>query len=167
FEQVNSNRPLRKSFDRSFIIAPAPPSSQAAIHGWKCLIISDQLTIRQYNGSDAWKPEPDATPAPVALVAPIPGALPPTAIAPVAAPAVVATPASNTGVAAQQVPMPGISPEQHAKAIELQGRTGLTYPYAVQCLSAVGWDIQAGITLVEQERANIPADAWQQPPAQF
>lgn len=48
-------------------------------------------------------------------------------------------------------------------AQELQRQTGLNYPYAVQCLAAVAWDFAAGVALVNQERANIPADAWQAP----
>ncbi|KAG0335187.1 nuclear mRNA export, poly(A)+RNA binding protein [Podila humilis] len=54
-----NGREYTKSFDRSFIIAPAPPTSSAAQHGWKCLIISDQLIVRQHSGHDAWKPEPE------------------------------------------------------------------------------------------------------------
>ncbi|KAF9093360.1 nuclear mRNA export, poly(A)+RNA binding protein [Mortierella sp. AD031] len=160
YEEPNSTRGVVKSFDRSFIIAPAPPNSQASLHGWKCIIISDQLTIRHYNGFKAWQPEPHPnTPTPVA-VGPAAGMAPsgPTPGAPAVIPAV-------QGVAPdpQQKPMAGITPEQHAMAQELQRQTGLNYPYSVQCLSAVAWDFAAGVALVNQERANIPADAWQQP----
>ncbi|GJJ70518.1 nuclear RNA export factor [Entomortierella parvispora] len=150
FTQSNGKQ---KSFDRSFIIAPAPPTSQAAARGWKCLIITDQLTIRTYGGSDAWQPEPDpstpaATPTPNM---PTPNMQPP------------ATPNVGAGPDPSQTPMPGINAEQHAKAQELQQLTGLNYPYSVQCLTAVAWDVTAGVALVNQERANIPQDAWQKP----
>ncbi|KAF9928260.1 nuclear mRNA export, poly(A)+RNA binding protein [Linnemannia zychae] len=151
FEEINPSvkRQVIKSFDRSFIIAPAPPNSQASLHGWKCIIISDQLIVRHYNGSKAWQPEDNSS-----ATGPIPTAAPGVAIAP-----------SVQGVQPdpQQTPMAGLKPEQHAMAQELQRQTGLNYPYAVQCLGAVAWDIAAGVALVNQERPNIPADAWQPP----
>ncbi|ORZ07236.1 hypothetical protein BCR41DRAFT_373666 [Lobosporangium transversale] len=153
-QEVRRNREvILKSFDRSFIIAPAPPNSSAAMHGWKCVIVSDQLVFRGYNGSLAWKPDEEinVTPGMAAAVAgasafnnpslaPVPGA-------PVA----------------PQVPMKGTTPEQHAKAQELQKLTGLNYPYALQCLMASGWDVAKGVALTNENRANIPPDAWQQP----
>ncbi|KAG0307350.1 nuclear mRNA export, poly(A)+RNA binding protein, partial [Linnemannia gamsii] len=48
----------RKSFDRTFILAPVPKDSMAAQRGWKCMIVSDQLMVRDYQGCEAWKPEP-------------------------------------------------------------------------------------------------------------
>ncbi|KAK3837420.1 MAG: hypothetical protein J3R72DRAFT_370980 [Linnemannia gamsii] len=157
FEEAKASHnraPAVKSFDRSFIIAPAPPNSQASLHGWKCIIISDQLIIRHYNGSTAWEPEADLNaPTPVAVG-------PSSSIAPngAAAPAVQGVQPDPL-----QTPMAGITPDQHAMAQELQRQTGLNYPYAVQCLSAVAWDFAAGVALVNRERANIPADAWQLP----
>ncbi|KAJ2451951.1 nuclear mRNA export, poly(A)+RNA binding protein [Coemansia sp. RSA 2336] len=44
------------SFDRSFMLAPAPPGSAAAAMGSPCVIINDQLTIRRYNGFHSWLP---------------------------------------------------------------------------------------------------------------
>lgn len=35
------------------MLSPVP--SSAVTQGWKCVIISDQLTVRNYNGSEAWK----------------------------------------------------------------------------------------------------------------
>ncbi|KAG0277561.1 nuclear mRNA export, poly(A)+RNA binding protein [Linnemannia exigua] len=162
FEEVNSSqhasrRPIVKSFDRSFIIAPAPPNSQASLHGWKCIIISDQLIVRHYNGSKAWEPESDpSAPTPVAVG--LSAGIAPNGAAAAAAPGVQGVQPDPL-----QTPMAGITPDQHAMAQELQRQTGLNYPYAVQCLSAVAWDFAAGVALVNQERANIPADAWQPP----
>ncbi|KAF8935066.1 nuclear mRNA export, poly(A)+RNA binding protein [Haplosporangium bisporale] len=161
-------RGYTKSFDRSFIIAPAPPNSSAAQHGWKCLIISDQLTVRQHNGHEAWQPEPElhvpgTVSSAVSSAFNAAGGAPPMADAAIGTTAIAPSPAAGVGPDPNQTPMQGISPEQHAKAQELQQLTSLNYPYSVQCLAAVGWDIQAGVSLVNQERANIPADAWQVP----
>ncbi|KAG0203698.1 nuclear mRNA export, poly(A)+RNA binding protein [Mortierella sp. GBA30] len=161
YEQIKGSTKGRKSFDRSFIIAPAPPNSQAAMNGWKCLIISDQLTIRNYNGSKAWQPEPE----PNTVAGPTPA---------VGTPVIV--PSATAGhqipgqvpVPSTPVPQPtgleGLSPEQQAMAQELQRQTGLNVAYSVQCLMAVNWDIANGVKLVHQERANIPQDAWITPP---
>lgn len=43
-----------RSFSRCFVVAPTPPGSPAANLGWPCVIISDQLTVRQYAGNNAW-----------------------------------------------------------------------------------------------------------------
>ncbi|KAI8602660.1 hypothetical protein EDD21DRAFT_371221 [Dissophora ornata] len=149
FEEVHhGSQGVLKSFDRSFIVAPAPPNSSAALNGWKCLIISDQLNVRGYNGSEAWKPDLGLNVQQGSLLA-LNGAV--SQLAPAAAPS---TP---------QVPMAGVSSEQHAKAQELQKLTGLNYPYAIQCLAASNWDIANGVALVNENRASIPQDAWQQP----
>ncbi|KAF8637812.1 hypothetical protein AX16_010730 [Volvariella volvacea WC 439] len=47
-----------RSFDRSFILIPAPPESQAKRNGWDVVILSDQWTIRSLSNPDAWKPGP-------------------------------------------------------------------------------------------------------------
>lgn len=44
-----------RSFDRTFLVAPAVPGSEAATHGWPCTIVSDQLTVRHYSLPDAWR----------------------------------------------------------------------------------------------------------------
>ncbi|KAG0370666.1 nuclear mRNA export, poly(A)+RNA binding protein [Gamsiella multidivaricata] len=155
FEEVHHGRQgVLKSFDRSFIIAAAPQESLAAQNGWKCIIISDQLTVRGYNGSEAWKPDVDfnVTPAMAAAVAA------PSAFSNGPVPQQVQTVPSTP-----QAPMPGVSSDQHAQAQELQHLTGLNYPYAIQCLAATGWDIAKSVALVGENRANIPQDAWQQP----
>jgi nuclear RNA export factor len=66
-----------RSFDRSFILLPAPEGSKwvfssdglgcslvlmllfrAKMSGWDVVILSDQLTIRGYSNSNAWKVGP-------------------------------------------------------------------------------------------------------------
>jgi nuclear RNA export factor len=47
-----------RSFDRSFVLAPAPVGSPAKAAGWDVLILSDQLCIRAYSSHEAWAPGP-------------------------------------------------------------------------------------------------------------
>ncbi|KAJ2548777.1 nuclear mRNA export, poly(A)+RNA binding protein [Coemansia sp. RSA 1933] len=50
------------SFDRTFVLAPAPPGSTAATAGSPCIIVNDMLTIRRYNGFHSWtSTQEDAT----------------------------------------------------------------------------------------------------------
>lgn len=43
--------------------------NSAAQNGWKCVIVSDQLMVREYNGYEAWRPEPGVNVAPGLRVA--------------------------------------------------------------------------------------------------
>jgi hypothetical protein len=52
-----------RSFDRTFIIVPAPENSRAKAAGWPLEIISDQWIIRAYSSPEAWKPGPMVTQA--------------------------------------------------------------------------------------------------------
>ncbi|KAG0269141.1 nuclear mRNA export, poly(A)+RNA binding protein [Actinomortierella ambigua] len=164
-----------KSYDRSFILAPAPPGSSAQQQGWPCVIISDVLTVRSYNGFEAWKPEPELEIPNQVLQAvtpqlAMPNNVPTTATTTTttaAAAAVAAAAAAAPNNIAQALPTqeipPGITPEHHAMVLELQRQTRLTYPFAVQCLEASQWNIVNGVALVNRERANIPAEAFMAP----
>ncbi|KAG8213436.1 hypothetical protein J3R82DRAFT_11949 [Butyriboletus roseoflavus] len=44
-----------RSFDRAFILAPAPPGSRAKLNGWDVTILSDQWCIRAYSSHEAWR----------------------------------------------------------------------------------------------------------------
>ncbi|MBW0558996.1 hypothetical protein O181_098711 [Austropuccinia psidii MF-1] len=46
-----------RSFDRTFVLGSAGPASAAAIKGWPCVILSDQLNVRGYSCPSAWSPE--------------------------------------------------------------------------------------------------------------
>ncbi|KAG0148217.1 hypothetical protein CROQUDRAFT_714639 [Cronartium quercuum f. sp. fusiforme G11] len=50
-----------RSFDRTFLLGPAGPASAAALKGWPCVILTDQLTIRSYSSPIAWTPEQSTT----------------------------------------------------------------------------------------------------------
>lgn len=134
-------RGYTKSFDRSFIIAPAPPNSRyifvlmiisrrqncyslgtkplstsipsAAQHGWKCLIISDQLTVRQHNGHEAWQPEPElhvpgTVSSAVSSAFNAAGGAPPMTDAAIGTTAIAPSPAAGVGPDPNQTPMQGI-----------------------------------------------------------
>ena len=45
-----------RSFDRVFVVAPAPPTSPAQQLGWPCVIVSDMLTLRHYSRESAFQP---------------------------------------------------------------------------------------------------------------
>lgn len=47
-----------RSFDRSFVLAPAPEGSRAKQNGWNVIILSDQLVVRAYSSHEAWRPGP-------------------------------------------------------------------------------------------------------------
>ena len=136
-----------RSFDRTFVVAPAPPGSEAAQHGWPCAIVSDMLTIRHYSKPSAWQPEslpvgPVGAEAAAAPGAPAGGALPPHL--------------------ERQEPLPGLAPEQHALALQLAAQTRLAYPFAVQCLGENAWDFAqalANFTALQASQA-IPAEAF-------
>lgn len=86
-----------RSFSRCFVVAPVPPGSTAANLGWPCVIISDQLTVRQYAGTNAWNPDADVAPPAQAAAqanAPVPRTVP--------LPAIDALPLHLKGIAPAQ-----------------------------------------------------------------
>ncbi|KAN0063105.1 nuclear mRNA export, poly(A)+RNA binding protein [Thecaphora frezii] len=143
-----------RSFDRAFIVAPVPPGSEAANAGWPCVILSDQMTIRHYSGTSAWALDALPTgevgaPAPTAAAAPA-GA------APAAAAATLPPHLQN------QAPAPGLNEQQHTFSLQLAAQTGLSYPFAVQCLQENGWDPNVAMTNFQALKASnaIPPEAF-------
>lgn len=123
-----------RSFDRTFLVAPAAPGSPAALAGWPCTILSDELCLRQYSGTESWSIQPAATdPAPVA-----------------AAPAPVVT----TGSA--------LSPDQQAMVLRLSTETRMNSEFSLMCLSQNNWNYDAAkANFMQLQAANtIPPDAF-------
>ena len=168
-----------RSFDRTFLVAPAMPGTDAAQHGWPCTIVSDELTVRHYSLPDAWRvdslptgpvSEADAAAAAAATAGGTPGAPvagTPSAPAPgAAAPGAPAPgPASSSALPPQlqtQEPMPGLTPEQHQLSLQLAAQTRLTYPFAVQCLQENAWDTSRALANFGalQSTGAIPAEAF-------
>lgn len=150
-----------RSFDRTFVVAPAAPMSPAAAAGWPCVIVSDQLTLRHYSLPDAWAPGALPTGDVSADEAAAAAAGTPIEVPPAAAPAPPAPPAASTPTPA---PAPGLTPAQHALAVDLAAQTRLLYAYAVQCLADNAWDPPRALASFSalQAAGAIPADAFAQ-----
>ncbi|EPQ28779.1 uncharacterized protein PFL1_03582 [Pseudozyma flocculosa PF-1] len=157
-----------RSFDRTFVVAPVPPGSEAANAGWPCVVLSDQMTVRHYSGTTAWAL--DALPtgevgAPPVQAQAQPQA--PTPTAPLAAPSTNgasagAVPANLPPHLQNQAPAPGLSEQQHAMSLQLAAQTGLIYPFAVQCLQENGWEPNQAMTNFQALKASnaIPPEAF-------
>ncbi|BGP12687.1 nuclear mRNA export, poly(A)+RNA binding protein [Rhodosporidiobolus nylandii] len=140
-----------RSFDRTFILAPAPPGSPAQVAGWPCVILSDLLTLRGYSDLAFSKPRPPpqpAAPAPAAAPAPTPAGVPPVVAAP-------------PPVAAQER-AEGVTDEQQNLILQLQQVTRLNYPFAHLCLSQNNWDPHQALAQFQALHAQggIPAEGF-------
>lgn len=129
-----------RSFDRAFLVAPAPPHAPAAQQGWPCVIVSDVLTLRHYSRATAFQPGSlptgEAAPAPMSTTTPAPAPAP--------------------------APAPGLAAAQHGMALQLAAQTRLTYPFAVQCLSENAWDMPRALASFTalQAAGTIPVEAF-------
>ncbi|CAO1613084.1 unnamed protein product [Sympodiomycopsis kandeliae] len=148
-----------RSFERTFMVAPASPESPAAKAGWPCTILSEQLTVKNYTGIDGWKvdslPVGDVTTSVVGQMqlpqaAPQAQPLPQGTLQPQAQPGPAPTPA------------PGINEQQHNLALQFSAETRLTYPFAVQCLAENNWDGHAAMNVFTnlKNAGGIPPDAF-------
>lgn len=144
---VEPSRGIR-SFDRSFILAPATDGSRAKLAGWPVVILSDQLVIRAYSSHEAWAPGPihmpPQEPTPMShskpsysnltlINRPLPPQIP------------------------QQMSDPALAPLPEAQrlyVVELSARTGLNLAFAIQCLEGNGWDSQKALTNFEAVRVS-------------
>ncbi|POY71352.1 hypothetical protein BMF94_5664 [Rhodotorula taiwanensis] len=139
-----------RSFDRNFILAPAPPGSPAQAAGWPCIVLSDILTVRGYSDLTFSKPR-----------APRPQAAP-------TGQAATAAPASATTATAGAVPerAEGITDEQQSLVLQLQQVTSLNYQFAHMCLAQNGWDPHQALAQFQTLHAQgaIPPEAFAQPP---
>lgn len=141
-----------RSFERTFIVAPAAPNSSAAQAGWACTILSEQWTVKSYAGVDGWKPDtlpvggvPQQTQQPMPTQMQQPPQQPAQAPQP-----------------AQPEPAPGINEQQHSLALQFSAETRLTYPFAVQCLAENNWDGNAAMAVFTNlnNAGSIPTDAF-------
>ncbi|PWN42678.1 NTF2-like protein [Ceraceosorus guamensis] len=150
-----------RSFSRSFIVAPVVPGSQAASSGWPCVVLEDQLIVRPYAGTHAWADNAlptdtvqpgnnSAAPAPAAVSGPSTATNPGFSLE--------ALPPHLKGIA----PAQGLNEQQHILSLQVAAQTGLTYPFAVQCLSQNAWEPSQAMTNFEQLRnaGSIPAEAF-------
>ncbi|GAA5865493.1 hypothetical protein JCM8547_001263 [Rhodosporidiobolus lusitaniae] len=157
-----------RSFDRTFILAPAPPGSAAQVAGWPCIILSDIFTLRGYSDLAFSKPKPPPQPAASTSsgpaqtsVPPVVGITqqPPSVVVPgAAAPVAGAVPPAAAG----QERTEGITDEQHLLVQQLQQLTRLTYPFAHLCLAQNNWDPHQALAQFQtlQAQGAIPAEAF-------
>ncbi|KAJ1646695.1 nuclear mRNA export, poly(A)+RNA binding protein [Coemansia asiatica] len=128
------------SFDRVFVLAPAPPGSPAAAAGSPCIITNDQLTIRRYNGFYSW-------------------------LAPSASAGPAEAPATNTGtgtgVGAGTGTGTSLTAEQQEMARALQEQTGMNAGWTLKCLQSYGWNYQLAISEFPNVRNTLPPEAFQ------
>ncbi|KAF7312070.1 hypothetical protein MIND_00219200 [Mycena indigotica] len=133
-----------RSFDRTFILAPAPEDSRARANGWDVVILSDQWTIRGFSKPDAWKTGPLLVQATIDTNPPVnPRHLP-----------------------ADQMALLNTVPEaQRPAVLELCGRSRLNVKYALDCLNGNAWDIERALANFNEVKATLPPDAFLRPMA--
>lgn len=143
-----------RSFDRTFVLAPAPPSSRAKLNGWDVVILSDQWTIRAYSSHEAWRPGPMRVQAGEGL--PTTSQQPPQAM-PQQSASTTIVPSSQAQV---QEALSGFSEPQRRLIVEICQRTGLNVKYAVDCLQNNGWDLDRAVANFEQVKGVLSRDAF-------
>ncbi|KAJ3499371.1 hypothetical protein NLJ89_g10107 [Agrocybe chaxingu] len=135
-----------RSFDRTFMLVPAPEGSRAKLNGWDVAILSDQWIIRGYSSHEAWKPGPLLVQATSQQSQPAPGA---------------AQPFSITNLPAdQQAALASLPEAQRNLVIEVCGRTGLNAKFAVDCLTGNAWDLERAIANFNQVKSSLSRDAF-------
>ncbi|OAV90693.1 hypothetical protein PTTG_06552 [Puccinia triticina 1-1 BBBD Race 1] len=127
-----------RSFDRTFLLGAAGPASAAALKGWPCVILTDQLTVRAYSSPQAWS----TVPAP----APQPPVLAPTQ-QPQSAP----------------IPKPELTSDEKNELVKiLMDLTKLNVQFTVDCLTQNHWNLDAALKNFNEivSRGGLPSDAF-------
>lgn len=107
------------------------------------IVLSDQLTVRNYSSHEAWAPGPmrvqagDALP-PVAELAAI-----------VSFPVISVCTLSDLTLMSVRQPEP-----QRALVVQLCQRTSLTVKFSVDCLEGNGWDLDRAFANFEQVKVS-------------
>ncbi|KAJ3995862.1 hypothetical protein F5050DRAFT_1799946 [Lentinula boryana] len=141
-----------RSFDRTFVLVPAPEGSRAKLSGWDVVIISDQWTIRAYSSSDAWKPGPMVVQPDPALnrqkdAGPSATDSNPGQTRPLLSP--------EQQNALNQIPDP-----QRSMVLHICVRTGLNVQFSYDCLTNNGWDVEKAFANFEQVKGTLARDAF-------
>ncbi|KAL1727844.1 hypothetical protein EV714DRAFT_253365 [Schizophyllum commune] len=130
-----------RSFDRTFLLAPAADGSRAKAAGWDVAILNDQLMVRAYSSPEVWTMGP----------------LQVQAQGPVQKPKPVPTPVLPP---AQQAALDAVPELQRPMVLELCRRSGLTVSYSVECLVGNSWDLDRAWANFEAVKATLPPDAF-------
>lgn len=153
----------QRSFDRTFILAPAAPDSKARQNGWEVVIVSEQLHIRNYSSHEAWAPGPitvqtdegekPAAPAPAPASVPVPAAA--------AAPPIQAVqPAPIASEPAPDAILSALPDYQRGLITEFQRVTGLNVMWSGRCLEGNQWNPEAALANFHELRPQIPPEAF-------
>ncbi|TFY63422.1 hypothetical protein EVG20_g6313 [Dentipellis fragilis] len=130
-----------RSFDRSFILAPASPESRAKANGWDVEILSDQLVVRAYSSHESWRPGPLLVQALAASSAQSASASGPT----------------RASILAAFPPGLNMPEAQLALVVQLSQQTKLTAMFAIDCLETNGWDMARAMANFEQVKVGCRA----------
>lgn len=134
-----------RSFDRSFILAPAPEGSRPKQSGWDVMILSDQLVVRAYSSHTAWQPGPMRVQAGDAL--------------PSSAPPSMASLSTEAQAQLQQA-IASVPEPQHSLVLQVCQRTGLNVRFAIECLEGNAWDIERALVNFEQVKGTLAREAF-------
>lgn len=141
-----------RSFDRAFVLAPAPPGSRAKLNGWDVMVLSDQWSVRAYSTHDAWHPGPMRVQAgdamPTQPTQQPTGSIPSSSLIPASARAQLEHTIST------------FSEPQRNLIVQICERTGLNAKYAVDCLQNNAWVLDRAIANFEQVKAALSRDAF-------
>ncbi|KAF9448656.1 NTF2-like protein [Macrolepiota fuliginosa MF-IS2] len=129
-----------RSFDRSFILLPAAEGSRAKLAGWDVVILSDQLTIRGYSNSNAWKAGPLLVQAEDKSKS---------------AQKSVEFSVSSLPLIQQQA-LNTLPEAQKNLALQICAQTRLNVNYAVECLNGNAWDLERATANFEQSLSPHP-----------
>ncbi|KAG9096030.1 nuclear mRNA export, poly(A)+RNA binding protein [Ceratobasidium sp. UAMH 11750] len=135
-----------RSFDRVFVLAPAPPDSSAHAAGWMVTILSDQLTVRGYSANEAWVPGP-------IVVQNLPGKLDGTQSV------AMGTPTGQTESVLDPI-LANLPEPQRALLVECANRTGLNAEFSKMCMEGNGWDLNKALVNFEELKHTIPPEAY-------
>ncbi|KAH0585512.1 hypothetical protein H2248_008748 [Termitomyces sp. 'cryptogamus'] len=137
-----------RSFDRSFVLMPAPEGSRAKLNGWDVVIVSDQWTVRVYSSHEAWKPGPLLVQALSREEQQAQNAASAPALQPL-------TFDQQSQAALAAMPEP-----QRNLVMQVCQRTRLNVPFAVDCLTGNGWDLNRAIANFEEVKTTLSRDAF-------
>ncbi|SJK99733.1 uncharacterized protein ARMOST_03044 [Armillaria ostoyae] len=136
-----------RSFDRTFILAPAAAGSRAKINGWDVVIVSDQWTIRAYSSPEAWKPGPMLVQAQKRM---------PRKAQDLSGPA-DSTPQQQPS---QEQLLQQIDEPARSVVLQICQRTGMTVPFGYDCLSRNNWNLEAAIANFEAVKGTLGREAF-------
>ncbi|KAI8918953.1 hypothetical protein BC831DRAFT_481597 [Entophlyctis helioformis] len=152
----------RRSFDRTFVIIPAPPGSRSAMANLPFTIINDAWVVRHYTNNYAWYHTGDAPPNATSESVHIPAAaLPPPAGQQPPAVQVSPWPQLPDPATLQQLKAQhNLSDQQHHLVVEFSKATGLNFQFSLQCLQETAWIQDRAMQAFVNAKPSIPPQAY-------